>query len=296
MGLKIEPINNMWSNLDPVGPNAPIDLTGSTPLGWAAKRKRFHDNAAKKAADEQIEKELFSPGDASVLPILSNIHRSGSVRKRRTEIKQHIEANGSSATNSHSNHNNYECGLLYGFAEAGGWRPDMEDRRIAVPSILGVVRRTAEEEFNVENWSLFAVLDGHQGYFSADFVSKNLLPILHETAESMLIQCGVEVVDRDRFYTELLRKTFIKVDESLSKIDKMKFLKSKRDSCISQDMSGTTCCLCLVTPNCIIVANTGDSRAVLGVWTDTFVAVEMSHDHKPNLPDEKKRIEDAGYM
>ena len=41
----------------------------------------------------------------------------------------------------------------------------------------------------------------------------------------------------------------------------------------------------------LYIANSGDSRAVLG----TAEGVEgLSDDHKPNRPDEKKRVEDAG--
>jgi serine/threonine protein phosphatase PrpC len=43
------------------------------------------------------------------------------------------------------------------------------------------------------------------------------------------------------------------------------------------------------------VANAGDSRAVLGKKSgSTVTGVELSMDHKPELPEEKRRIEKAG--
>jgi serine/threonine protein phosphatase PrpC len=43
------------------------------------------------------------------------------------------------------------------------------------------------------------------------------------------------------------------------------------------------------------VANAGDSRAVLGKKSGSQItAVEMSVDHKPEQPEEKRRIEKAG--
>ena len=54
---------------------------------------------------------------------------------------------------------------------------------------------------------------------------------------------------------------------------------------------GCTACVALITATEIYVANSGDSRAVL---SKKGVAVEMSRDHKPDLPTEKKRIEKAG--
>jgi len=43
------------------------------------------------------------------------------------------------------------------------------------------------------------------------------------------------------------------------------------------------------------VGNAGDSRAVLAVKNESKnIAIEMSKDHKPDLPEEKARIEKAG--
>ena len=47
---------------DPVGANAPADLSGRTPCAWAAERVK---DAQKRDA---LEASLFSPGDATVLP------------------------------------------------------------------------------------------------------------------------------------------------------------------------------------------------------------------------------------
>jgi len=62
--------------------------------------------------------------------------------------------------------------------------------------------------------------------------------------------------------------------------------------------AGCTACSAIITPTEIIVGNSGDSRAVLARKASTpggkFTAVEMSVDHKPELPEEKQRIERAG--
>merc|ERR1719203_2444805 len=59
----------------------------------------------------------------------------------------------------------------------------------------------------------------------------------------------------------------------------------------SPDNIGCTAVVCCVRPDSITVANAGDSRAVL---CRRGVAVEMSEDHKPNLPGELRRIHRAG--
>ncbi len=55
--------------------------------------------------------------------------------------------------------------------------------------------------------------------------------------------------------------------------------------------TGCTACVVLITASEIYCANAGDSRCVLSV---NGKALEMSHDHKPNNPGEKARIEKAG--
>lgn len=57
-------------------------------------------------------------------------------------------------------------------------------------------------------------------------------------------------------------------------------------------MSGTTCIACVVQGTTLYTANVGDSRAIMarsngrGCWT----AFALSQDHKPDRPDEEKRI------
>ena len=55
--------------------------------------------------------------------------------------------------------------------------------------------------------------------------------------------------------------------------------------------SGTAAIVVLVTPSKIYCANIGDSRAVL---CRNNTAEPLSHDHKPEVPTEKERIEKAG--
>lgn len=57
------------------------------------------------------------------------------------------------------------------------------------------------------------------------------------------------------------------------------------------DCVGCTACAALVSPEEVIVANSGDSRCVL---CKSGVAVNLSEDHKPELESEKARIESAG--
>lgn len=55
--------------------------------------------------------------------------------------------------------------------------------------------------------------------------------------------------------------------------------------------TGCTASVILVTDTDIYCANAGDSRSVV---SNSGKAIEMSVDHKPDLPSEKYRIEKAG--
>ena len=64
----------------------------------------------------------------------------------------------------------------------------------------------------------------------------------------------------------------------------------------ADDTSGSTAIISVITPSFICTANLGDSRVVLLTSSGGkgLKATPLSTDHKPNLPDERKRIEDAG--
>ena len=69
---------------------------------------------------------------------------------------------------------------------------------------------------------------------------------------------------------------------------------SQQHAPISQDGgddSGTTACMVLVTPQWLICANAGDSRAV---FSKKGRAVPLSYDHKPDDEEEERRIRTAG--
>lgn len=75
----------------------------------------------------------------------------------------------------------------------------------------------------------------------------------------------------------------------------------ERDYGFDAAYSGTTAVAAYQHRDRLWVANVGDSRAVLGCYSDTpgrdsdeLKAVELSSDHKPSRPDERRRIVDQG--
>eukprot|EP00298_Acanthocystis_sp_HF-20_P011032 c19191_g1_i1.p1 GENE.c19191_g1_i1~~c19191_g1_i1.p1 ORF type:complete len:359 (+),score=142.78 c19191_g1_i1:47-1078(+) len=125
-----------------------------------------------------------------------------------------------------------------------------------------------------DSLSLFAVFDGHGAYGgqSSKFVKKT-------------------------FCHYLSKDTQLKIDHKASL--KSAFLNTHRDTlkcAIDTSCSGTTAVLCLRHNNQLYVSNAGDSRCVLGSINSTgsIVSKQLSYDHKPDHPEERKRIELSG--
>ncbi len=67
------------------------------------------------------------------------------------------------------------------------------------------------------------------------------------------------------------------------------------DTSIDTEFSGTTFVVGVLRGNQLWVANIGDSRIILGKQTSKGIEEqEVSIDHKPDRPDEQKRIESCG--
>lgn len=64
-------------------------------------------------------------------------------------------------------------------------------------------------------------------------------------------------------------------------------------------MSGTTTVVVLIHDKVLWCANCGDSRAILAKevekgYKNEWKCVPLSEDHKPDIPKEKKRVEERG--
>jgi len=100
-------------------------------------------------------------------------------------------------------------------------------------------------------------------------------------------------------YETALKEIFCKIDDLIvlpeGKAELKKYCKNKSREGIDNIgmFAGATACCVLLTPSAVICANAGDSRAVL---SQSSTAVDLSIDHKPDLPAEKSRIEKAGMF
>lgn len=153
-------------------------------------------------------------------------------------------------------------GLRYGVSTMQGWRCEMEDAHYA---------RTCLKERELENWSYFAVFDGHAGVKVSDHCAKHLLTCIIDTEEF-----------RSNDIVAGIHSGFLSMDV------KMRYLPELASGV---DKSGTTAVVAFISNEHVYIGNCGDSRAVLCRGEQP---VFYTQDHKPILPGEKQRIQNAG--
>ncbi|KAL1536896.1 protein-serine/threonine phosphatase [Salvia divinorum] len=115
--------------------------------------------------------------------------------------------------------------------------------------------------------AFYGVFDGHGGKDAASFTRMNILDFITQDSH---FPYGVN---------RALKNAFVKADHALA------------DAKNLDQSSGTTALVALMLGRTMIIANAGDSRAVLG---KRGRAIELSNDHKPNCTSERLRIEKLG--
>lgn len=155
-------------------------------------------------------------------------------------------------------------GLRFGVSSMQGWRCEMEDAHFARTNL-------SELREGLENWSYFAVFDGHAGYKVSEHCAKHLLDAIIETEEFK----SSDVV-------KAIHSGFLKLDTKMRDIPEL---------ASGADKSGTTAVCAFISEENVYIANCGDSRAVL---CRNGTPIFSTQDHKPILPGEKERIVNAG--
>lgn len=166
-------------------------------------------------------------------------------------------------------------GFMWAASSMQGWRVQMEDAHFAIGAM---------EAQGWEDTAAFGVMDGHGGKEVAEFCghylpialskgspSRDLAPAMVEAFHSMddLLRDGEQGLDGGPGFNHF----------------------SGKHTAANPQWVGCTAVVCLVRQDVIVVANCGDSRAVLSRRRQ---AVPLSEDHKPNNPREKERIQRAG--
>ncbi|XP_035538535.1 probable protein phosphatase 2C 47 isoform X2 [Juglans regia] len=130
------------------------------------------------------------------------------------------------------------------------------------PRNLSVMRHCTSSALLAES-----VFDGHGGIDAASFIRKSILNYIVEDSH---FPSGMK---------KAVKSAFVKADHAFA------------DAATLDSSSGTTALTALIMGRTMLIANAGDSRAVLG---KRGRAIELSKDHKPNCTSERLRIEKLG--
>ncbi|CAK8564012.1 unnamed protein product [Lathyrus sativus] len=209
-------------------------------------------------------------------------------------------------TSRTSNQNGLELsnGPLWGFSSICGNRPEMEDAIAVKPQLFQVHSRMLMDDEHVNENSkyspahFFSVYDGHGGFQVANYCRERLHSVLIEEIEAQ--QSSLAETNGRNDWQEDWKKVFFncfqKVDDEVGGIGAGSSGSNGGGSesiiePIAPETAGSTAVVAILSQTHIIIANCGDSRAVLYRGKE---AMALSADHKPNREDERARIEAAG--
>ena len=234
-----------------------------------------NNNINKKEKDKTPKKILLSEILAN-----KNNNKTKTPKKENKKININFHNNKKSENKLIEEIKNYkQFSVLSNAGKNFGVKKTNQDTPVASVNINGV-----------KGFNIFGVLDGHgtNGHHVSQFLSNYLVEKISKNED--IIGCK----DLEKIYErikksnyELLVNIFLKSDEALNK------------QYFDATFSGTTCVLVIQIGKKIICANVGDSRAIL-VYNnksdnDSKTSIfNLSHDFKPDLPEEKKRIYKMG--
>lgn len=133
------------------------------------------------------------------------------------------------------------------------------------------------------NYSIYGVFDGHgkDGHSVSNYVMRSLPKLIIKDGRFL----GDDMVP-------MMKESFHRMQNLVTLKDKSRIL--------SAGLSGTTASVVVHehSKNKLTIAHVADSSVVLGFWKDssrrTLEAIQLTRDHKPDLPDERTRIENNG--
>ncbi|KAL1629660.1 Protein phosphatase 2C 2 [Neofusicoccum ribis] len=161
--------------------------------------------------------------------------------------------------------------VIFGVSSMQGWRISMEDAHAAVLDLKPEGADSDDSKPTAANLrlSFFGVYDGHGGDKVAIYAGDNLHRIIAK--QDAFKEGNIE---------QALKDGFLATDRAILS-----------DPKYEEEVSGCTASVGVISGDKIYVANSGDSRSVLGIKGR---AKPLSFDHKPQNEGEKARITAAG--
>ncbi|KAJ4836837.1 hypothetical protein Tsubulata_018465 [Turnera subulata] len=201
-----------------------------------------------------------------------------------------------------------DCIPLWGSVCICGRRPEMEDAIAAVPRFAKIpiemfvgqqIVDGATESLTHLTSHFFGVYDGHGGAQVANYCRERIHLALAEEIANLKNTLNAGTMDGNQqvHWEKAFTSCFLKVDDEIGGKGVGAMIEGDGDASdgtgdpIAPETVGSTAVVALVCSSHIVVANCGDSRAVLYRGKESMA---LSIDHKPNREDEYARIEASG--
>ncbi|TYH55061.1 hypothetical protein ES332_D09G213400v1 [Gossypium tomentosum] len=222
-------------------------------------------NGSDADSDNGLLHESKSTDGLTELSLSSSTSSSSSSSSKQSSPEENDIVSAKKTCIKNDDVQNLKCKTsTHGLLSIIGRRREMED---AVKVELGLMMKSGLE------FDFYGVYDGHGGSRVAEECKERLHKVLkEEIIEDGKGGCGIN-------WGRTMERCFEKMDEEVNR------------GKLGEEMVGSTAVVAVVGNGKLVVANCGDSRAVL---SRSGVAVALSSDHKPERADELERIEAAG--
>lgn len=149
-----------------------------------------------------------------------------------------------------------------------------------------------DEKINDTNVALFAVFDGHGGKYVSSKARSQLMPRIRRKIQDMVHTKSTGISNAltdnqiEEFSAEYYVNKFDADDNNLVMafkqmlFDEIMLFDERMQLVAANKYCGSTAVIAIVTGHYLIVANVGDSRAILGNTADK--AIRITKDHKPD--------------
>ncbi|KAJ6330337.1 hypothetical protein OIU76_009031 [Salix suchowensis] len=266
-----------------VGTLSPVDIKKSIGVDIVAKTAALGGSNVDTVVNDPV----------SVAGSVEEEVGDGSDAKTSSVVPQLTLERGTSGTVSRSV---FEVDYvpLWGFTSVCGRRPEMEDAAATVPYFLKFPIQMLIGDRLLDGMSkclphqnahFFGVYDGHGGSQVANYCHDRIHSALSEEIE--MVKNGLSdgsIKDScQEQWKKVFTNCFLKVDSEVGG--------NAGTEPVAPETVGSTAVVAIICSSHIIVANCGDSRAVLCRGKEPMA---LSVDHKPNREDEYARIEAAG--
>ena len=190
----------------------------------------------------------------------------------------------------------YSSQTRMGEIENGVPKENNQDSSIILKNVCGIC-----------GFDIYGIMDGHgsNGHLVSNFVKNKIKEYFNNKKIYKIKDLNKTNSSKENDLYHIIYDKLKQNDYGLIKNFYKKTNDELYDTQFDIHFSGTTCVLVFKIGKKIICSNVGDSRAIMAERKFTFdeksneivnkyEIIELSHDHKPNIKEEKERIEKSG--